>query len=177
MERLKKSYFFWLLLLVSVVVPSIANAQTTQRKKMSWTAVISVNGEPVGTAIINHIRIYTFNPATSTFVLTSDEVNYRVRTVDYPCASAPAPCQPGEILVTKATLRGPGAGTPWERVLCENLTCGYQEDGNLDAEGVLATPLPQGFFLNLPFNFGVQGAAEVLLNDGTLGQAYFYRFF
>jgi hypothetical protein len=178
MEKLKKSLVFWLLLVVSVVIPAMADAATTQQKKLSWTStIVDASGNPVGSAIINRIRTFTWNSATSTWVLTSDIVNFRVRTTAYPCASAPDPCQESEILVTKASLIGPGAGTPWERVLCDGVAnCGYQEDGNLDAEGTLETPLPQGFFLNLPASFGEDSTMEVLLNDGALGRGRFRRF-
>lgn len=174
MNHVKKSAIFWILLIASVVVPSLANAQTTQKKKMSWTATITVNGTPVGSAILNRVRTLTFNPATNTWVQTSDLVDFRVRTTAYDCASTP--CGDGEILVTKASLAGPGSGTPWVRVLCEGVTCTYQEDGNLDADGQLETPLPQGFYLNLPIDFGVSSTMQVLLNDGTLGSATFTRF-
>lgn len=174
MNHVKKSAIFWILLIASVVVPSLANAQTTQKKKMSWTATITVNGTPVGSAILNRVRTLTFNPATNTWVQTSDLVDFRVRTTAYDCASTP--CGDGEILVTKASLVGPGSGTPWERVLCQGVTCTYQEDGNLDADGQLETPLPQGFYLNLPIDFGVSSTMQVLLNDGTLGSATFTRF-
>jgi hypothetical protein len=139
---------------------------------MSWTATISSNGNLVGTAIINRIRTLTWNGTE--WVQTSDQVTYRVRTRAYPCATSP--CAPGEVgPVNKASLIGPGAGTPWEIVLCGSGTCTYQSDGNLDNEGTLLT-LPPGFYLNLPQDFGVMGTSEVLLNDGTLGRATFERF-
>jgi hypothetical protein len=167
MEQLKKGMVFWIMLVVSVVLPSMADAQV-RTKKISWAATITVNGSLVGNASIT--RTIRCQVVPGGCVQTSDEFRYTVRTVAYQCAHQP--CEPGEIQVTQASLRGPGINDPWVRVLCDGATCTYNDDrdGDLDLRGILAEPLPSGFSVNLD-----AGTVEVLLNEGVLGVGTFVR--
>ncbi|MGE3889944.1 MAG: hypothetical protein AB7H81_26280 [Vicinamibacterales bacterium] len=165
MERLKKSVVFWVLLVASVVVPSMAHAQRTVTKKTRWEAEIKVDGQKKGTAAINR-RVQCTVTGTSC-VVTLIEWKYEVGTIAYTCGDQP--CADGQIQVTKASVVGPA----WTRVLCESDTCSYADvpfDGNLriTGEDFPSPPLSLGDELD-------RGMVNVELNDGSLGVGTFVK--
>jgi len=164
MGRLKKSVTFWIILAVSVVMPSLANAQRTVTKKTGWSAAISdAGGARVGTATITRTVNCTFSG--SNCIVTSIEWRYKLSTVAYGCTDQP--CLPGQIVATKASIVGPS----WSRVLCEDDTCAYkaESDGDLDLSGPFPSPLPSlGDELD-------RGDVTAQINDGALGVGTFVK--
>lgn len=165
MERLKKSVVFWVLLVASVVVPSMAHAQRTVTKKTAWKATISVGADQKGTAMI--YRTVRCTVTGTSCVVTSIDWKFDVGTNAYACGDQP--CAEGQIVVTKAGVAGPS----WSRVLCENDTCSYADvpnDGNLRIIGE-AFPSP-------PLSLGDELDRELVnveLNDGSLGVGTFVK--
>jgi hypothetical protein len=171
MEQLKKSLIFWLLLIVSVVVPSVANAQTTSTKKILWQSQITADGRGVGVAQITRTMKSTWNAVLNRWVVTSDKFEYAVQS--YVCASSNDPCT--EAYATEASLAGPGITVPWVRILCDEGTCGYSAEGDLTTQGDVDPAFTSQQGANLPMVIGQEGTMEVRLNGGAAGSGKFKR--
>jgi len=162
MEQWKKSLAFWLMIVVSIVLPSVANAQV-KIKKTSWKAPITVGTTQVGTAQI--IRKVTCTIDNSTGACGNLTIDFTYTVITNTC-SLSSPCQ-DPYPVTKASV----TGSTWQRVLCESDTCEYNEDtGNLD---LLNAPFPTP-----PPSLGDEldrGMVQLLLNDGSMGVGTFVK--
>jgi hypothetical protein len=160
MEQWKKSLVFWLMIVVSVVLPSVADAQV-KVKKTAWKAQIVAGTTVVGTASIIRRATCTVDPSTGSCGNLAIEFTYQVIT--RVCATTP--CTP-PYPITKAAFTGP----TWIRELCEGDTCAYDENGDLDIGGDFPAP-PAGLGEQLD-----QGLVQVRLNDGTAGVGTFVKF-
>lgn len=175
MSHLKKGLIFWIMLVVSVIVPSLANAQTSQTKKMLWTAQIQSNGKGVGAAQLQRTLKFTWNPVDAKWVLSSDKVTYIAQS--YVCASVATTTPCTEAYATKASLAGPGITIAWDRVLCEGAACVLSDDLDITIEGDVDPAFGAQQWANLPMVVGQEGTMEIRLNDGAQGSGKFKRIF
>jgi hypothetical protein len=149
MERLKHSFGFWILLVVSVLLPSSALAN-----KQLYQAQIKNGRNPVGSSVIT--------------VNTSANYNYLARTINQPGQAVQAVwLTDGSWAVPLCTNGGPSTDD-----------CTYLPDGNLDIEGAI-TPsmLVAAGVSGGQFNAALTGGTLTiqLANGSILGTGVYIR--
>lgn len=153
MDRLKRGFLFWALLLIAAAMP--VSAQKTVKKQLYHANIATASGSGVG---------------STQLVLSTSNPTYMVRTS----------AAPGQVITRVSLTRDDGS---WggDIVLCDNSipsadACTYDGTGNIDIEGAVVGPMfPPGVTGGMFVNALTEEHLQIRLNDGASGTGVYFR--